>query len=180
MSVKAFCYNKNKVKAFVLGADPTNKSDSGKRKELNTVFAIGSGEARYFDPMLKNLELLGLTLKDIYVQNLVQEYLEEETSKNPNWEKYAEKWCSITKKEFDDIDPNGKVPVFVTAERIFKFLFIEKAPSAKEIYNGSFPFLTEASFCRLQRPLIPLYRHYEYALDKPEWLAYRNRLIQLF
>ena len=36
MIPKPFCFNKNKVKAFVLGADPTNFSDHGKPNKENS------------------------------------------------------------------------------------------------------------------------------------------------
>ena len=44
---KPFCFNKKRVKAFVLGADPTNKSNRGKRIDLDYVFGIGQ-HAGYF------------------------------------------------------------------------------------------------------------------------------------
>ena len=132
---KPFCYNKSKIKAFVLGADPTNFSDQGKAVQIDTVFGIGSGDHRYFDGILKNLEVIGLGLKDIYVQNLIHEPLESETAKNDDWEIHADNWLSITKAEFDKVDKSRKIPFLVTAERIMKFL-VPSVPRAREIYNG--------------------------------------------
>ena len=77
-----FCYNKSKIKVFVLGADPTNFSDHGKPVQIETAFGIGSGDHRYFDGFLSNLEEIGLGLKDIYVQNLVQDLWTKETFYN--------------------------------------------------------------------------------------------------
>lgn len=164
----------------MLGADPTNKSNAGERNEIDTVFAIGSGDARYFDPILKNLEFIGLSLKDIYVQNLIQVYLEEETGKNPNWKNDAAMHFSKTKEEFDVIDPKGKIPVLVTAERIFEFLYNHSTPSAKVIYSGEFAVPTEIGDSKLNRPLIPFYRHAKYSLTKKEWEMYKNNLTKLF
>jgi hypothetical protein len=163
MMPKPFCFNKSKIKAFVLGADPTNFSDHGKPVQIDTVFAIGSGDHRCFDGILKNLEAIELGLKDIYVQNLIQEPLESETAKNKDWEIHAENWLSITKVEFDKVDPSKKIPVLVTAERIMKFLYPE-VPPAKDIYSGTIavPFVDNL----LGRPLFAFYRHYEYALSK--------------
>jgi hypothetical protein len=162
MTTKPFCYNKSKIKAFVLGADPTNKSDHGNPVQIDTVFGIGSGDQRYFDSILKNLEVIGLGLKDIYVQNLIHEPLEDETSKNDQWEFHAEKWLPITKKEFDNIDNTNKIPVLVTAERILKFLYPE-VPSAKDIYTGNIfiPFKENL----LERPIFAFYRHPTYKLS---------------
>ena len=159
---KPFCYNKSKIKAFVLGADPTNYSDHGKPVQIDTVFGIGSGDHRYFDGILKNLEVIGLGLKDIYVQNLIHEPLESETAKNNDWEIHAEKWFPNTKEEFDDVDQSKKIPVLVTAERIMKFLY-PKVLSAKEIYSGDIfiPFYEN----RLERPVFALYRHPNYKLS---------------
>jgi hypothetical protein len=74
-----FCFNPSKIKAFVLGCDPTNFSDNGKPVELTYVFGIGQ-DHRYFSDILSNLQLLDLHLEDLYIQNLVPEYLDEETA----------------------------------------------------------------------------------------------------
>lgn len=163
MKARPFSYNKSKIKAFVLGADPTNFSDHGEPVQIDTVFGIGSGDQRYFDGILKNLEVIGLGLKDVYVQNLIHEPLESETAKHADWEIHAEKWWRVTKAEFDKVDKSKKIPVLVTAERIMKFLYPE-TPSAKEIYEGKVevPFLVN----KLERPLLAFYRHYEYSLYK--------------
>jgi hypothetical protein len=162
MKAKPFCYNKTKIKAFILGADPTNFSDHGKPVQIDTVFGIGSGDHRYFDEIIKNLEVIGLGLKDIYVQNLIHEPLENETAKNKDWEIHAEKWLPITKAEFDEVDKSKKIPVFVTAERIMKFLYPD-VPIAKDIYGGDtfIPFKSNL----LDRPLFAFYRHYKYKLS---------------
>jgi hypothetical protein len=159
---KPFCYNKSNIRAIVLGADPTNFSDHGKPVQIETVFGIGSGDQRYFNGILKNLEVIDLGLKDIYVQNLVQEPLESETAKNNNWEIHAEHWLPKTKNEFDKIDKSRKIPVLVTAERIMKFLY-PGVPDAKEIYKGDafIPFQNNL----LDRPLYAFYRHYKYKLS---------------
>jgi len=173
---KPFCFNKSKIKAFVLGADPSNFSDHGKTVYLDTVFGIGSGDHRYFEGILRNLKEIGLGLEDIYVQNLVQEYLPDETSKLKDWEKYADKWVHISKSEFDDIDKSCKTPVLVTAERIMKYLFSE-TPPVEEIYNGNIeiPFNDN----KLSRPLIPFYRHPKYSLNERNSL-YRDNLKNRF
>jgi len=66
MKVLPFYFGKSRIKAIVLGADPTNQSDHGERTEL--IFAFGVGQdPRYFKPILDNLNVLGLHLEDIYL-----------------------------------------------------------------------------------------------------------------
>jgi hypothetical protein len=63
-SPQPFCFNPAKIKALVLGCDPTNFSDNGKPVELTYVFGIGQYH-RYFFDILYNLQLLGLHLEDL-------------------------------------------------------------------------------------------------------------------
>jgi len=171
---KPYCLNLNRVKAFVLGADPTNPSG----KKFEYVFGINSGDRRYFSAIERNLSEVGLSLGQIYVQNLIPEYLDKPTSENKNWESSAEKWHPLIKTEFDDIDETKQIPVLVTAERIFKYLNNSKTPKAKEIYSGNLevPFLNN----KLERPVIPFYRNFYYSLYKPEWIIYKGKLLKLF
>jgi hypothetical protein len=170
-----FCFNPTKIKAFVLGCDPTNFSDSGKPVELNYVFGIGQ-DHRYFSDILSNLQLLGLHLENVYVQNLVTEYLDKETGKNENWEAAAEHYVASRKEEFDKVDPTGEIPVFLTAERLYNFLLNdgEKKWNASELYalKTEIPIPPDAN--KLGRPLIPLYRHFSYKLGK--WLEYSEEI----
>jgi|GEM_PF-368280 len=172
-----FCFNKSKIKAFVLGADPTNFSNHGKTVYLDTVFGIGSGDHRYFEGILKNLKEIGLGLEDIYVQNLVQEYLPNETSKQKDWERYAENWLPITRAEFDEVDNLQEIPVLVTAERIMRFL-CKDVPLARDIYEAK--VLSPMYSDKLGREVYPFYRHYSYSLAKSSNDKFRNELISAF
>jgi len=167
---KPFCLNKKNFKAFVLGADPTNFSDNGNPKQLEYAFGILSDEPRYFSGILKNLNQIGLHLEDVYVQNMVQEYLKDETSKNKEWEKYAEQWITSLISELNQIDPNKTKPILVTAERIMKFLVNDnyKLPAAKEIYSDKSKALyyITPNNNKLKRSLIAFYRHPTYNLLK--------------
>ena len=169
---KPFCSNKKTFKAFVLGADPTNFSDNGKPKQLEFAFGILSDEPRYFNGILRNLNLIGLHLEDVYVQNLVQEYLTEETAKNKDWEKQAEQCLPNLIKEFDEANPGRKKPVLVTAERIMKFLIKDgyKLPKAKDIYSEHADELiyVKPGENKLNRPLFTFYRHQSYSLSGRE------------
>lgn len=174
MQPKPFCFNPKQVKAFVLGCDPTNFSDKGSTVILDYVFGIGQGN-RYFKDILRNLNQIGLHLEDIYIQNLIPDYLEEETSRNRHWQAKAKGFISERKKEFDRIDKKGEKPVFLTSEVLYEVLLLpgESKIKATELYSfkGTIPIPPEDNM--LQRPLIPLYRHQNYILRKhPNYLKH--------
>ncbi len=178
---KPYCLNRENVKAFVLGADPTNFSKNRKRVELTTVFGIGDGDKRYFAGILKNLTIIGLSQETVYVQNLVGEYLERETEMNKEWEAVARNWLPSRVKEFNDIDPTRKIPVLVTAERILNYLLNDKRhPKPFKYYNCEIEVPIKNELNKLERPLIPFYRHFYYSLVNSAWGNYKMRLIQIF
>jgi len=76
-----FCINNKKVKAIILGCDPSNRSENGETKKLFTVFGIGTGDHRYFREILKNLKQIGIALEDIYVQNVIPYYMKKKHQK---------------------------------------------------------------------------------------------------
>jgi len=63
---KPFFHDLKKVKAILLGADPSNKSDNGKTVQLEYVFGIGGKDQRYFMGIEKNLAALGLNGFTVY------------------------------------------------------------------------------------------------------------------
>ena len=175
-----FYHNIKKVKAIVLGADPSNSTNEGQTVKLKYVFGIESGDKRYFQQILKNLNQIGLTINDIYVQNLIQDYHKEDTSKNKAWEATAEIWLPILKKELDEFDPNRRIPVLITAERIMKFLFRKAVPEAGDVYSGAKPGIVDKENSKLERKLIPFYRHYQYSLEKVDYAIYHDCLKGIF
>lgn len=88
LAPKPFCFNKDNVKAFVLGCDPTGSDKNENPLEFGYVFDLGK-DKWYFSGILANLCQIGLSLNDIYVQNLITEYLKTESSKNKEWLKIA-------------------------------------------------------------------------------------------
>lgn len=161
-----FCYNPKKVKAIVLGADPSNFSNKGNRKILTKVFGIGDGDARYFQGILKNLKEIGLGLEDIYADNVIQDYLDSETSKNKDWYQIANQNISKLKKRLDNLDKSKRIPVLLTAEKIYIVLLNEGIPRKKpsELYTSKsiVPILAKEN--KLKRPLIPFFRNQKYSL----------------
>ncbi len=176
---KPYCFNHKNVRAFVVGADPSNFSDAGSPVVLDTVFGIGSGDARYFNGYLCNLKQVGLNLENIYVQNLVRNYLSFETSKKPAvWRKFAELWIGALREEFRRIDPTMKIPALITAEAIYEFLLLEASEkhAAITFYECRVPIPIPKEKTKLGRPVVPLYRHPRYRLADNKWPQYVSAL----
>ena len=178
---KPYCKNPGKVKAFVLGCDPTAflKEERLKPVELRnhidfkTVFNLDfkpgfnlGRDKRYFAGVLSNLKEIDLSLEDIYVQNLVNDYQKEESSKNKNWIGIAQEYIPGLIEEFEKIDPSGKTPVLLTSELLYKALLNDgtKMVPARDFYElkTEIPIRPESN--KLGRPLIPFYRHRAYSL----------------
>jgi hypothetical protein len=162
MITKPFCFNKSQIKVFVLGADPTNFSDKGKPAELFYAFGIGQNP-NYFRLILANLNQIGFHLEDVYIQNLCTQHLDAETSDIKDWANRVKKYIPGLKKEFDKIDKSRRLPVFLTAEVLYKALLnngiIPK--TAKDIYKSD-EIVIPAEKNKLGRPLIPFFRHPAY------------------
>lgn len=171
-------------KAFVLGCDPAAfyTDADGQRFPLvfKHVFDLGGPDLRYFSAINNNLLELGLDYEtDIYVQNLVVDYQPDETTKNKNWNNEALKSIDQRKKEFDDVDPSGRVPVFLTSERLYKVLMNAGEPllTAKKLYEQE-SVMIPADKNKLGRPLIALYRHPKYNCKNQE--SYFKRVNEAF
>lgn len=174
-----FCFNLNQIRAIVLGADPSNSSDKGKPKTLTKVFGIGDGDARYFRGILANLNTVGLGLEDIYADNLIQDYTHAETSKNKDWPVIARQNIASCLDRLDAVDKKRKLPVFITAEEIYKAVSIQKVIKAKEFYTNPELIPVSAPENKLHRLLVPFYRHKYYSLLNPRWEAYKKRIIEI-
>lgn len=168
---------KRKIKAILLGADPTNngvKNNQG-LKELDAVFGIGSKyEKDFFSPQLTNLKHLGLTKDELYIQNLCRNYFGEETSKNKHWNGIAQLWIKYLRKEL--VRFNKTIPVLVTAEKILRAIIPTKI-SASELYEHPeeyLPFFSES----LGRNVYPLFRNPKYYLSVQD--AYKQFLLTKF
>ena len=171
-----FCYDLKRVKAIVLGADPSNFSDNGRSKDLTKAFGIGDGDARYFRSILQNLKEIGLGLEDVYVDNLIQEYLDSETSKNRKWDIIANQNILVCLKRLDVIDKKRKMPILITADIILKAVISNTAPTrkAKDYYTNPGLVPIKPSQNKLFRPLIPFFREHHYQLSLHD--SYKNIL----
>ena len=135
--------------------------------KFDTVFNLDGKDQRYFAGILANLNEIGIRKDEIYVQNMVTDYQQLESSKNKSWIKIAQYYISQRVSEFDQIDPSRKIPVLLTSELLYKALLNkgEKRIQAKEFYNLKTEIPIPTSANQLHRPLIPFYRHYAYSLS---------------
>lgn len=172
-----------KVKAIYLGCDPSNRSQD----RFEYAFALMSMNPRY-DLFLRshteNLEQVNLGWDSVYVQNLCQNYFEEETSKNLKlWRRVAQEfWIMRLKEELSTF--RQSIPVLLTSQYLLEVLAFdgyEKVP-AFDFYNCDHPIPVPAIKNHLARPLIPLYRgrnpriNEPYHLSNVRWWAYRESI----
>jgi len=176
MSTPSPYHNKsNPIKAFVLGCDPTAFKDKI-QVPLKTVFGIGQ-DGRYFTGIKANLKQLNIEMEDIYVQNLIPVYRQQESSKDPaGWINDAQQYIPDRVKEFDSIDPSRTIPVFLTSELLYKALLIVSQIPHKptDIYSNESDTIIPAAINKLFRPLVILYRHPTYSLKKQT--VYKEKL----
>lgn len=172
---KFYCKDKNNVKAFVLGCDPTAFDAQKNACKFEYVFDLNNDE-RYFSSILRNLNCIGLSKDNIYVQNLVTEAQKVETSENKNWKTIALDFIPDRKKEFDEVDISHTVPVFITAGVLYEVL-VETKHTFQELYKDKtlVPILPQDN--KLGRPLIPLFRHKNYSLCNDENKDYKERIL---
>lgn len=186
LSTKYLCYGvpceyvkkRKDVKAIILGADPSNFSNSGETVKIKTVFDLGGQDERYFRSILTNINEVGLNLKNIYVQNLVRNFMTEETAKNKLWLDFVELWKPLLKQDLDLLNPGKNIPVFATAECILNSLLnpdVKKIP-AKEYFEKCIVIKPEQNF--LERTIIPCFRrHYPYK-DYPAYVEHIKKYVK--
>jgi hypothetical protein len=165
-------YHGTNVSAIVLGADPVNVAYN---KRFEYVFGLEKKNSPYFSVTKRNLKKIGLTLDNIYVQNVIQNYFKVETSNNKYWYECALLWLDYLKDEIDS-HFDREVPVFVTAQKVLKALIGKEAVKAyppDSIYSKSKFFTLEENY--LGRNVFCLFRHRDYSLSK--WKDYREALI---
>jgi len=177
MTPQPFCFNKSRVRAIVLGADPTNYSDGGNQVQLQYAFGIGL-DPRYFNGILENLNLLGLHLEDLYIDNLLPDYQKAETGKNKDFVKDAKLGIPDLLKRFATVKGSKSMPVFLTSYEVYKAVLKgdDKIWTAGELYNLETDIPIPASANSLGRPLIPLFRHTKYNLNKQD--QYRSHVLE--
>jgi len=164
-------WGSKKIKAIVLGADPTNIIN-GKPKSLKKVFQLDNPKSPYWRAIKSNIEQINnLDLENLYVQNMCRNYFCKETSKNKEWLNIAKNyWLPFLKDELDaKFEKN--IPVLMTTEFILKATLKPniKCLKAKDIYSSLITINQKDNL--LGRKLIAFYRHYKYNLAK--WHDYK-------
>jgi hypothetical protein len=169
---------KGEIKAIILGADPTHIVGNCP-KMMEKVFGLEKAEkSPYWRGINKNLRHIGLTLNNVYVQNVCRNYFDRETSKNEKWEEIASNyWIPLLKEELDSrLEP--KVPIIMTTQFILWAALEspEKKINAKILYYEH-KYIPEEDN-KLRRKLYAVYRHPYYSLTKSEFFNYRNFLTE--
>ena len=165
------------VTAIVLGADPGNTAYD---ERFKYVFGLEKPRSRYFISIRRNLKKLGLSLDNIYVQNVIQNYFNVETSRNKYWYDCALLWLDYLKDELDERF-DREVPVYVTSWEILTALIGKdtiKTYSPNTIYKSSKFFSQKENY--LGRDLVCLFRNPEYSLEKSEWKEYTLQILWKF
>jgi hypothetical protein len=109
-----FCQDKSKVNAIYLGCDPSNKHC----RILPYVFALPHGDPPVFQRMVtklgENLGQVGLSWRNVFVQNLCRNSFELETGQNTRlWTAVAGRWIPILREELSQFKP--EIPVLLSA-----------------------------------------------------------------
>lgn len=182
-----YCRNLANVKAIVLGADPSYYERPPMAWSLlKYVFGLEDyDEGRkspYFEPIHENLKAIGLSLDNIFVQNVCRNYFIKTTYDHKKvWKEATKVWIPYLKAELDHKFPDLNTPVLLTTEIIYEVLLNEGMDKHKAISFYDNPKLVPitAHSNALDRPLIPLYRHFQYTLVGENWKDY-SKMVREF
>lgn len=170
---EAYCENPSNVKAIVLGTDPSYKLKKGREfSALKYVFELDRYKTEthnpYFDSILENLKLVGLNLSSVYVENVCRNYFTKVTYENDIWKDAAELWIPHLKDVLDRRFPDKNIPVLLTTEIIYHALINDpgSARTSRDLYKIDSAVPIRAEHNKLERNLIPFYRHYEHKLRR--------------
>ena len=163
-----FCIDRRRVKAIVLGTDPSNP----KGVFIQRVFGLEDPNSPYFKAIRDNLKQIGLSLEDVYVQNLCRNYFRIVTAANSDWIEIAALWRGRLQKELDDLF-DRRIPVLLTASQLYFALAMNPAPGKpSDLYRNQVVVPPSENY--LGRTIAPLFRHWFYNLAR--WGDYRERV----
>lgn len=179
----AYC-GSGEIRAIILGADPTSFKN-GEIQRLKFVFDLniqGKRDKRFFSSIERNLNLVGLSMDEIFVQNLCRNYFTEVTyDHRENWKEAGLLWTDHLNYELESKKIDKSIPVLVTSEIILEVLIKKNSIlKAKEYYSNPGLIPISAEHSKLNRPLIPFYRSSSYFLNDQRWKNYRISLCQMF
>lgn len=169
---------KDKIKAIVLGADPTHIVGTCPKK-MEKVFGLEKAEnSPYWRGIGKNLRHINLTLDNVYIQNVCRNYFNRGTSKNEKWGEIASSyWIPLLKEELDSRF-ESRVPILMTTQFILWAALEspDKKIKAKILYCEHKYIHEEDN--KFRRKLYAIYRHPYYSLSKTEFWNYRDFLAE--
>jgi hypothetical protein len=161
------------IKAIILGADPT-RIVAGEPQQFSMVFELDNPKSPYWRGIGDNInQIPGLSMENVYVQNLCRNYFTKETSENPDWIEIARKyWIPFVSQELNVLF-KPSVPILITTQFILQACLTNKEKiRAKDIYESN--RVISASENLFGRELLALYRHPYYSLKR--WTGYREFL----
>ena len=170
---------KGPIKAILLGNDPGNNFD-GETKRFEYAFAL-TDDSRYFRIFRENIaELDGITIDNLYIQNLCKNYFNCDTSKNASWKEVAKLWMPCLKEEFDS-QFSKNVPIlassYVLIEAILEYGNSQKIKlKPKDFYQNCSIIERQGNY--FDRDIIPFFRHKGYKMV--DWQDYKNFLNEYF
>lgn len=167
--------DKSKVRAIYLGCDPSNKHC----KALPYAFALESKVPifnKFIQDHTKNLAAIGLNWETVHAQNLCQNYFKDETSKNQIlWKQVAAWWIPKLKEELEQFESD--VAVLLTSGYLYDVLVKGEKYKPIEYYECRRQIPIPSKDNHLERPLIPVYRHFVYHLSRDRWKPYREAIM---
>lgn len=165
---------KGEIKAIVLGMDPSTDD----RIRFDTVFDLGGNDRRYFKGIERNLNAIGLSMDNVYVQNFCQNYFTVTTYKQrKNWFRAAAVWYQYVVMEELDKKFSPDIPILSTS-KLQLTTFIHPVKENKYYYMNPEEVPMEIFFS--DRRVFPFYRHWKYNLERPELESYKNKLKAYF
>ena len=129
----------------------------------------------YWNGINNNLKYIeGLTLDNIYVQNVCRNFFKDETSKNKHWVPFSKYWIPLLKDELDKMFDKS-IPILITTEFILNAALNNPAKKIKAavIYTNCQSIEKDDNV--FEREIIPFYRHFNYNLKN--WPEYNKFII---
>lgn len=162
------------VKAILLGADPGTMNN----QKFEYVFKLEIGDSSpYFKQFIPNLQTVGLSLDNLYVQNLCRNYFDCDTmSHQKDWMNCAQLWVDSLKEELDAFDPRRALPVLISAYVILQALCSGECEKPDFYYSNH--VFVDKNQNLLGRTLIPFFRGGagKYRLVQKQWTAYTKKI----
>lgn len=143
--------DKGQGKAIYLGCNPSNRSNDTFEYEF-ALEGTNRGYNQFISSHQKDLDIVGLKWDDLYVQNLCQNYFQDETSKNLKlWKQVArEFWIGQLNNELS-IFPDS-IPILLTSQYLLEVLYLKSwLSTVTKKYRLSISMNAEDQFRFLRR-----------------------------